>query len=101
MSFWKRPGKVLLLVTNTGEKTTARVRLDPLSLALGSSRAWVVTDAEEGTQIGGRRQRGEQWEDYAAWSNASESPVVHAGGGMLSVPVKRHDYRQIVVEAGR
>ena len=44
---WQRPGKLLLLVANFGEKQEARVTLDPVKLGLGGG-APSVTDAEAG-----------------------------------------------------
>lgn len=79
---WRRPGKLLLAVVNKGERTVASVKLDAARLGLGDPAKWVVSDAE-------------------AWTQAPDQGalVANARGG-LSVPVERHDYRQVIVAGG-
>ena len=86
---WKRPGKVLLAVVNWGEKTTADVVLDAKALGLPEADAWEVVDAEAGTSI----RRGKE----VHWDAAAQGPVTRAAN-RLSVPVERHDYRQLLVK---
>ncbi len=76
LSGWTRPGKLLLAVVNTGEKTTALLRLDAAKLGLSAPAHWKVMDAE------------------------TQQPIVVDAQGMLTVPLERHDYRQILIESG-
>lgn len=71
---WIKPGKVLVCVVNWGEKTDAEVKLDLKKLGLpGTCKA---TDAEK-----------------------PEIQLAIGADGKLIVPVERHDFRQIIVEA--
>jgi hypothetical protein len=80
VSGWLRPGpgpghgKLLLVVVNTGEKTDASVQVDPAKLGLPALSQCRVTDAETGQAI--------------TISNQTD----------LTVPLERHDYRQILIE---
>lgn len=80
LSGWTRPGarpgggSLLLAVVNTGEKTEAAVRIDAARLGLPAPSRWRVTDAE------------------------TMQPVTTDGRGGLTVPIERHDYRQILIE---
>lgn len=98
VSLWKRPGKVLLLVVNTGENANARLELDGTRLGIGAAQTWTVADAEAGTSLRGRRKVGAKYEYYPAWQADREFDLWHAGNGVLTVPVRRHDYRQVIVE---
>jgi hypothetical protein len=91
---WRRPGKVLVAVVNWGEKTDAAVVLDAAKLGLKDPAKWRVTDAEAGTAVKSGRAG-------VVWSADAHGPVRHDGQGKLTVPVERHDYRQIIVEAGQ
>ena len=84
---WKRPGKVLLAVVNWGDKAAAEVRLDAKKLGLDKVDKWTVVDAEAGTKIGRKE---------VEWSADSHGPIERAKN-VLTVPVERHDYRQIIV----
>ncbi|MBS3763884.1 MAG: hypothetical protein KGZ25_11350, partial [Planctomycetes bacterium] len=90
LAVWKRPGKVLVAVVNWGEKTNARVVLDPNKLGLDSPAKWTIKDAEVGTSVGRGRN--------VFWSADSLGEIQHNGKGLLTVPVPRHDYRQVIVE---
>jgi hypothetical protein len=79
---WLRPGKLLLAVVNKGERNTAKVTLDAARLGLGDAARWVVSDAEADTKA------------------PDQGPVTADGKGGLSVPVERHDYRQLIIAAG-
>jgi len=94
VAMWKRPGKVLLAVVNTGEKTVARLSLDANRLGLGTPGKWQVTDAEEGTSATTRSEKA-----VGQWLASSQEKIVHRGGGVLTVPVDRHDYRQVIIES--
>ncbi len=79
MSAWTRPNKngkskILLAVTNFGEKIDAHIQLDAAKLALPDRGQWKVYDAE------------------------TQAPLTVESSGEIVVPVERHDYRQIVVE---
>ena len=95
---WKRPGKVLLAVVNYGEKTNAKLTLDTAKLGLGDPASWTLTDAEHDTSINGRRMVDGKWQYYTAWDAADEGRITR-NGDTLTVPVKRHDYRQVIIEA--
>ena len=69
-----KPGRLLLAIVNVGEKTTASVQIDRTRLALPNAARWRVFDAE-----------------------TLESLRVSASG-TLSLPLERHDYRQVIVE---
>jgi len=70
----KGANKLLIAVVNSGEKAEAEVTIDPAKLGLPPPAAWKVWDAE--TQ--------------------AELP---AAGARFRIPVERHDYRQIIVQA--
>ncbi len=94
LAMWKRPGKVLLAVVNTGEKTVARLSLDAKKLGLGTPGKWQVTDAEEGTSATTR-----SGDVVGQWLASGQGEIVHPGAGVLIVPVERHDYRQVIIES--
>jgi len=96
LAVWNRPGKLLLAVVNIGEKTDARVKLDAKKLGLAAPGKWQVTDAEEGTSA--TRRLGKV---VGEWLASEQDEIRHQGGGSLTVPVERHDYRQIIVESGK
>jgi hypothetical protein len=85
---WVRPGKALVLVVNTGEAAEVKVNLDAKKLGLPAPSAWKATDAEEGTTV--------VLDKDPVWEAKDESPI-SLEGTVLKVPVKRHDYRQIIV----
>ena len=99
VSVWKRPGKVLLAVVNWGEATDAQIELNAKTLGLGDAATWKVSDAEANTVVNKSYAHGANVDLPGAWNSASEGAVTRAGA-TLTVPVKRHDYRQIIVEAG-
>ena len=74
VSAWRRPGKVLLAVVNTGDAATARVQLDPAKLGLPAASQCAAVDAE-----------------------TSQTLAVQPDGS-VDVPINRHDYRQIIVQ---
>jgi len=78
---WLRPGKLLVAVVNLGERSDAVVRIDAKKLGLPDPAQWQVTDAEEG------------FKGYVP-----AGAIVHDGKGKLTVPIPRHDYRQIIIE---
>jgi hypothetical protein len=95
---WTRPGKALLLLANLGEQANAVVTLDPKALGLGEPATWIVADGEAGgrtvvTGADGKFAIVEKWDPATA-------PIRHDGKGRLTVPIERHDYRQILIEAG-
>ncbi len=96
ISFWKRPEKVLLLVVNTGESAGAQIKLDAKALGLPDPGEWFVEDAEAGTKLNRRKKVDGKWVNFTAWDNADEGKVERQGNALV-VPVKRHDYRQIIV----
>jgi hypothetical protein len=98
VSFWKRPGKVLLAIVNRGEATTARVRLDSAKLALGGPSGWTVSDAEAGTIVNKGYVSADPQALPGAWNSASQKKI-RLDGNALLVPVERHDYRQVIIEA--
>jgi hypothetical protein len=93
---WVKPGKVLLLVANLGEKAGAAVTLDPKALGLGAPGTWSVTDGEAGGQMVVASADG-KLTVVTKWDPAT-APIQHDGKGTLTVPVERHDYRQIIIE---
>ena len=99
LAVWKKPGKVLIAVVNRGEKTDATVKIDAAKLGLGDPAKWKISDAEAGTIVNKSYAHGGTQELPGAWNNASEGAVSSDGKGNLTVLVKRHDYRQIIVEA--
>ena len=74
---WKRPGKVLLIVVNKGEKCDAAVKVDSAKLGLPAGS------------------------ECKAWDAETEAKLGIAADGMLRVPVGRHDYRQVIVEVAK
>ena len=98
LAAWKRPGKVLIAVVNRGDATTATVKIDAAKLGLGDPAKWKISDAEAGTLVNKSYAHGGAQDLPGAWNNASEGAVSSDGKGNLTVPVKRHDYRQIIVE---
>jgi hypothetical protein len=88
---WKKPGKILLAVVNYGEKADAEITLDVKTLGLPEAAKWKVSDAEKGTSVshGGKPM----------WSSTMEGEITVTPEGILRVPVQRHDYRQIIIEA--
>ena len=75
VSGWLRPGgRLLLAVVNTGEKTKAAVQIDAAKMGLASLAQCRITDAETG------------------------QPITVSGAAGLTVPLERHDYRQILIE---
>jgi len=82
---WQRPGKLLLLVANFGEQQTVQVTLDLDKLGWkGATLA--VSDPEQGTKMPGL-------------DVAHDAPAPLLDGTKLTVPVERHNYRLLVVEA--
>ena len=76
VSGWTRPnGTLLLAVVNTGERAVATVTVDAATLGLAAPEQWTVLDAE------------------------TQAPLAADGHGRLSVPVARHDYRQVLIES--
>ena len=94
---WVKPGKLLLAVVNKGEKTEAQVRVDAKKLGLPPASRWTVTDAEADTSI--VKHDPKLKKRVAVWDAAKEGPLRHDGKGLITVPVERHDYRQVIVEA--
>jgi hypothetical protein len=72
---WLRPGKLLLAVVNCGEACTAMPVIDTAKLGLPALDKCKITDAE------------------------TQAPLALGANGKLAVPVVRHDYRQIIIEA--
>jgi hypothetical protein len=71
---WQRPGKLLIAAVNTGEKADTQVKLDLTKLGLPEATKCKVIDAETGEVL-----------------------ALDAGGA-VTLPVERHDYRQIIIE---
>jgi len=89
VSYWKRPGKALVLVVNRNrEAVDVPVTVNASALGLGDPADWKVQDAEAETQV---RHRGK-----VVWDSAEEKPV-RRRGGVLTIPVKARDYRQIII----
>jgi hypothetical protein len=95
-SAWVRPGKVLLLVANLGEKTTAALRLDAKALGLGDPATWRVSDAEAGGQMACTDPQTGKMKIYPKWDPAL-MPITQ-NGTTITVSLDRHNYRQIVIE---
>jgi len=103
LAAWLHPGtggasRLLLAVVNRGEKTDAAVTLDATKLGLGTTAAWRVTDIDAGQAMPTIGADG-KCEIIAKW-DPQTAPILHDGKGRLTVPVQRHDYRQIVIEVG-
>jgi hypothetical protein len=82
---WQRPGKLMLLVANFGEAQTAQIAFDLDTLGWkGATLA--VSDPEQGTKMPGL-------------DVAHDAPAPLLDGTKLTVPVERHNYRLLVVEA--
>jgi hypothetical protein len=73
-SAWRKPNALLIAVVNTGDETTARVRLDLAKFGLTEPGDATVVDAETGEKL-----------------QLSQD-------GSIEAPVERHDYRQILLE---
>ncbi len=87
---WQRPGKLLLLVANFGEKQTAQVAFDLEKLGWkGATLA--VSDPEQGQKITVHGHGG-------AATVTHDAPAPQLDGTKLTVPVERHNYRLLVVE---
>ncbi len=71
---WQRPGKVLVAVVNWGEQAAAQVKVDLKKLGLPAAAECKVYDAE------------------------TDTAMEMAADGTITLPVERHDYRQIVIE---
>ncbi len=98
VSAWKRPGKVLLLVVNernAKDAVNAAVRLDPKVLGLPDATDWKVYDAEQLATYTALDADG----NAVKVSDAHVKPLGLSPDGTITVPVGRHDYRQIIVEA--
>jgi len=95
---WLRPGKLLLAVVNRGEKAAARVVLDAKKLGLPDPSRWKVTDAEAGCKRTGWVGKGAARKRVVLWDAAAQGAIRHDGRGTLTVPVERHDYRQVIIE---
>jgi len=95
---WLRPGKLLLGVINRGEKGEFIVRLDGGKLGLGNPAGWKVSDAEGGLKMPTITGKNPDGTFNYAWAEKGVGEVKHDGKGGLTVPVERHDYRQIIVE---
>lgn len=76
-SAWVRPGKLLVAVVNLADKTDAQIEVDCAKLGLPDAAACRAADAETGEVL------------------------KLTAEGRLSLPVARHDYRQIVIEAAK
>jgi hypothetical protein len=74
VSGWTRPGKALIVIANTGDKTDASLKIDAKSLGLPAASHWRVSDAETGT------------------------PLSANSNGQVTLSIERHDYRQIAIE---
>ncbi|MBM4031807.1 MAG: hypothetical protein FJ291_08495 [Planctomycetes bacterium] len=87
---WQRPGKLLLLVANFGEKQTAQVAFDLDKLGWkGATLA--VSDPEQGTELSAHGKDGTIIVTH-------DAPAPELDGTKLTVPVERHNYRLLVVE---
>jgi len=87
---WQRPGKLLLLVANFGEKQTAQASLDLEKLGWkGATLA--VSDPEQGQSLIVPGKDGPVTITY-------DAPAPKLDGTKLTVPVERHNYRLLVVE---
>jgi hypothetical protein len=95
-SAWLRSDKVLLLVANLGEKTTATLTLDAKALGLGDPATWTVSDAEAGGQMACTDPQTGKLALYPKW-NPALMPITR-DGATLTVPIDRHNYRQIIIE---
>ena len=72
---WLRPSKLLLAVVNRGEACTAMPDIDTAKLGLPALARCKITDAE------------------------TQTPLALGANGKLAVPIVRHDYRQVLIEA--
>jgi hypothetical protein len=73
-SAWRRPNRLLIAVVNTGNATTATVRLDLAKFGLIEPGSATVEDPETGAKL-----------------QLSQD-------GTIEAPIERHDYRQILLE---
>ena len=93
---WLRPAKLLLVVVNKGNKDeNAVVELDWARLGLPPSDQCEAVDAEAGCQIKG-------WDPDAKkhlvqWDADEEGALSRNADGQLVIPVRRHNYRQVIV----
>jgi hypothetical protein len=88
---WQRPGKLLLLVANFGEKQTAQVALD-LDKLNWKGATLAVSDPEQGTKV-------TAWEQGKTVSITQDAPAPQLDGMKLTVPVERHNYRLLLIVA--
>ncbi len=86
---WLKPEKMMLMVTNFGEKQNATVKIDTKKLGWGNA-AITVTDAEAG-------YKHQVHHSVIAWDGDKNEPV-KVNGTTLVVPVERHNFRLLVVE---
>jgi len=87
---WQRPGKLLLLVANFGEKHTAQVALDLDKLGWrGATLA--VSDPEQGQSLSVHGHGGPATVTH-------DAPAPQLDGATLTVPVERHNYRLLIIE---
>ena len=98
LAIWKRAGKVLIAVVNRGEATTASVQIDAKKLGLPPATNWKVWDAEHDTVINRTFMHSQLQEQVDLWKASDEGPIQQKGA-TVAVPVKRHNYRQFVIEA--
>jgi len=96
---WLRPGRLLLAVVNTGEAAEAVVRLDAAKLGLGEPGGWTVADAEAGCKVAEWVGEGKDRRREVVWDADARPAIRHDGRGTLTVPVERHDFRQVVIAA--
>ncbi len=100
LAAWKRPGKLLLAVVNTGETADAQVALDPAKLGLGDPKAWKVTDTEAQSKVQGKYDPKTKTREVV-WDGSAAPAITHDAAGTLTVPVDRHDFRHILIETGQ
>jgi hypothetical protein len=94
---WLKPGKMMLLVSNFGEKQTAKVALDTAKLGWGKA-VIAVSDPELGCQQHGNRRTPEGKHERVLCWNGDDNEPVRLDGTTLSVPIERHNFRLLVVE---
>lgn len=71
---WLRPGKVLIAVVNYGEQTDATVKVDMTKLGLAAPANCKI------------------------WDGESKQELTLNADGTFTIPVERHNYRQIIIE---
>jgi len=74
-SAWRKPGALLAAIVNRGESTTASVHLDVSKLGLPTAGPYQAVDADTGGDLS------------------------MSADGSISIPIERHDYRQILITA--